>query len=89
MYKITRGDKTERRQFCTKGQFCTRVKKKKKKKLKDKMILKKKSYWPRVRVRGNSDSKNKNKRITNKNCKKICVNKNKLIKNNKKATDRG
>ena len=54
-------------------QFCTRVKKTEKiewnNKLKEKLIKKqkeKKSYWPRVRVRGKSD--NKNKKITNKIC---------------------
>ena len=43
---------------------------KQKKKLRDKLIKKqkeKKSYWPRVRVKSNSDSRNKNKKATNKN----------------------
>ena len=49
--------------------FCTREKKTHEKKLKNSITNKKekKSYWPRVRVRGNIDSKNKNKKITNKN----------------------
>ena len=48
-------------QFCSKGHFCTRLKKniyeKQNEKLKYILIKKKrKSYWPRVTVRGNSDS---------------------------------
>ena len=45
--------------------------------------IKLKSYWTRVKVRGNSDSKNEKK--TNKNYYR--KNKNSLVK--KKATDRG
>ena len=52
------------------GHFCTRIKKdmrntkKNLKKLQDK-LLKKKLYWPRVKVKVKSDSKTKNKVITN------------------------
>ena len=61
--------------------ICTRVKKYKKKIKKktekiQKKLINKKSHWPRIRVRGNIDSKNKN--FTNK-----------IIKKKKKATDQG
>ena len=50
-------DKIARRQIFTKGQFCTRVKNKKIKIFKK--TKGKKSYWPRVRVSGNSGRKRK------------------------------
>ena len=52
-------------QFRTESNFCKKVKKK------NEYITnrknQKKSYWPRVRVEGNSDSKNKNCKIIYKN----------------------
>ena len=51
-----------RRQFCTEGHFCIRVKKTENKIYKKihKLINKqnKKNYWPKVKTRGNGERKN-------------------------------
>ena len=58
--KIAWGDKSGRRQVNTNGQFCTSYNLNESKKTEKKLLKKKakKSYFPKVRVRGNSDSKN-------------------------------